>query len=323
MRAGLALLALLAVCDGASSAPKASTERLVLVADVSLPGKAVRFDYQDVDSSAKRLFIAHMNDASVVVVSTVDGSLLKVIPGIPTPRGIVVAADAKRVFVTSSPSQLVIIDSESLNELAQVTTGHSPDGVAWDSLHRVVGVSDQGDGALSLIADSGTGARKHVALGRETGNVLFDPTRSTFWITVVEASGPDRLVSVDPLTAKEVARIPLPGCLGAHGLRLHPDSQSALVACEGNSKVARVTLDGERAVTLARSGSNPDVLAVDAHCDRKDGDRPSGDGLADSCSSPDRPVRNSAAHLSSHWANPPAGQCWTHYFHRQRRRFRS
>jgi DNA-binding beta-propeller fold protein YncE len=259
-----AVLALLALCRGASSSPTAASLPLVLVADVPLPGKAVRFDYQDIDPTTKRLFIAHMNDASVVVVSTVDGSLIKVIPGIPSPRGIVVAEDAKRAFVTSSPSNLVIIDSESLKELERVATGRSPDGVAWDSLHRVVGVSDQGDGALSLIADSGTGARKQVALGSETGNVVFDPARATFWITVVAAVGPDQLVSVDPVAAKVVVKIPIQGCSGAHGLRIHPNAKSALVACEGNSKVARVSLDGAHAVVLAPSGSEPDVLAIDA-----------------------------------------------------------
>jgi DNA-binding beta-propeller fold protein YncE len=260
----LAALAFLSICRGASSSPTAAPLPLVLVADVPLPGRAVRFDYQDIDATKQRLFIAHMNDASVVVVSTVDGSLIKVISGIPTPRGVVVAEDAKRAFVTSSPSKLVIIDSESLTELGRVTTGRSPDGVAWDSVHRVVGVSDQGDGALSLIADAGTGTRKQVALGSETGNVVFDPARAAFWITVVVAAGPDQLVSVDPVAAKVVVKIPIPGCSGAHGLRIHPNGKSALIACEGNSKIARVELDGGHAVALAPSGSDPDVLAIDA-----------------------------------------------------------
>ena len=261
----MALLAFLAVCRGASPSTTASGALpLVLVADVPLPGKAVRFDYQAIDSTRQRLFIAHMNDASVVVVSTVDGSPIKVIPSIPTPRGVVVAPDAKRVFVTSSPSKLVIIDSESLTELGRVTTGRSPDGVAWDPAHRVVGVSDQGDGALSLIFDSGTGARKQLALGSQTGNVVFDAARAVFWVTVVAATGPDRLISVDPLASKVVDTIPLAGCSGAHGLCIHPNGKSALVACEGNSKVVRVELAASHTVTLASSGADPDVLAIDA-----------------------------------------------------------
>ena len=260
----LVALALLAVCPEAWPSPTAARLPLVLVADVPLPGKAVRFDYQDIDVAKKRLFIAHMNDDSLVVVSTVDGSLLKVISGIPTPRGVVVAGDCKRAFVTSTPERLVIIDSESLTELGRVRTGRSPDGVAWDSVHRVVGVSDQGDGALSLIEGSGSGARKQVALGRETGNVVFDPARAAFWVTVVAATVPDQLALVDPVAAKVIVRIPLPGCSGAHGLRLHPNGKSALVACEANSKLARVELAGDHALTLAPTGSDPDVLAIDA-----------------------------------------------------------
>ena len=256
---------LFAFCRGAESSPGAApASRLVLVVDVPLPGKPVRFDYQDIDSAHRLLFIAHMNDASVVVVSTVDGKLVKVLGNIPTPRGVAVAASVSRVFVTSSPSKLVIIDSDSLTEVGRAATGSGPDGVAWDPTHQVVGVSDQGDGALSLIADAGNGARKQLALGSETGNVAFDPGRGLFWITVVAKTGPNALVSVDPLAAKAVTKIPLAGCAGAHGLRIHPDGKSALVACEDNSKVARVGLDGAHALALAPSGADPDVLAIDA-----------------------------------------------------------
>jgi hypothetical protein len=127
----------------------------------------------------------------------------------------------------------------------------------------MVGVSDQGDGALSLIADSGSGARKQVPLGVETGNVVFDVARGWFWITVVMASPPDKLIAVDPTTAKIQTSIDVPGCSGAHGLRLHPDHQSALIACESNDVLARVDLGGAHAVTTGRTGSGPDVLSID------------------------------------------------------------
>src|SRR5258708_32919914 len=64
---------------------------LVLVTDVNLPGNPVRFDYQDLDVAKGHLVIAHMNDASVVIVKVSDGSLVKVLPHIPTARGVVVA----------------------------------------------------------------------------------------------------------------------------------------------------------------------------------------------------------------------------------------
>jgi hypothetical protein len=57
--------------------------------------------------------------------------------------------------------------------------------------------------------------------------------------------------------------IGVPGCSGAHGLRLHPDGQSAFIACEGNDNLARVDL-ASQAVTIAPTGSGPDVLGIDA-----------------------------------------------------------
>lgn len=236
---------------------------LCIVEDVPLPGKAVRFDYQDIDEERGRLIIAHMDDASVVIASVADGSTLKVIPGIPTARGVIAGPEAGRYFVTSAPNHLVIIDRDTLDVIATATTGTSPDGVGWDPAHRIVGVSDQGDGAVSLISDAGTGTRRQVALGVETGNVVFDGARGVFWATVVASAGPDTLVAIDPMAAAVTHKIDLPGCDGAHGLRITSDGASAFVACENNSRLARVDLMSSSAVVTAETGDGPDVLAID------------------------------------------------------------
>lgn len=236
---------------------------LVLVADVDLPGAPSRFDYQDIDTARGRLIVTHMNDASVLVVDLKDNAILKLLPNIPTARGVVAAGDVGRIFVTSSPNQLVLIDSTSLAEVSRVGTGKSPDGVGWDPVHKVVGVSDQGDGALSLVPSAGSGTRTQVKLGTATGNVVFDAARAQFWITVETAKPPDQLVAIDPVAGTVRARIDLPGCDAAHGLRLHPDGKSALVACEGNSMLARVDLASPHAVVTAKTGRGPDVLGID------------------------------------------------------------
>lgn len=204
-----------------------------------------------------------MNDASVVVVNLSDESVVKVLPNIPVARGVIVGDDVGRIFVTSSPNKLVVIDNQSLSEIGRVDTGQAPDGVGWDPVHQIVGVSDQADGAVSLISGAGSGSRTQVPLGSETGNVVFDAQRAVFWASVVMASPPDQLVAIDPVAKSVTTRIGLPGCVGAHGLRLHPDGQSAFIACETNDIVARVNLGGAHAITTAPSGAGPDVLSVD------------------------------------------------------------
>ena len=243
--------------------PSKPTLPLVLVADVDLPGNPVRFDYQDLDVALGNLVVTHMDDASVVVVKLADGSLVKQIPGTPRARGVVVAPEAGRIFVTTKPDKLVILDSTTFAEIARVDCGNTPDGVAWDPVHRIVAVSDQHDGAVSLLADAGSGARRQIALGKDTGNVVFDAGRKVFWAAVVSPTPPDRIVAIDPALGAPTVTIPLPGCAGAHGLRIHPDGKSALVACEDNSKLVRVELEGANALTIVDSGKDPDVLAID------------------------------------------------------------
>ena len=249
--------------DGGALAPGAARLPLLAIADVALPGGATRFDYQDIDPGAGHLVITHMNDGSVLINDLRDGSVLKELKSIPTARGVAVADDVGIIFVTSSPNQLVLIDTKALTEIRRVTTGRGPDGVAWDPAHKIVGVSDQGDGALSIIGESGIGARTQVPLVTETGNVVYDAARAWFWITAVTASPPDKLFAVDPTTAKVAASIDLPGCNGAHGLRLHPDGKSAFIACESNDTLARVDLAGSHAVTTGKTGGGADVLAID------------------------------------------------------------
>jgi DNA-binding beta-propeller fold protein YncE len=249
--------------SGDGAAPGSAHLPLVQVADVDLPGASVRFDYQDIDPDKGHLVIAHMNDASVVIANLSDGSTVKVLPNVPTARGIVVGDDVGRIFVTSSPNTLVIFDNATLAEIGRVTTGSAPDGVGWDPTHKVVGVSDQGDGAISLIPDSGNGTRAQVKLGRATGNVVYDVARGTFWITVESTLPPDKLVAVDPVKGVATTQIDLPGCSGAHGLRIHPDGQSAIIACEGNNTLARVDLEGAHAIATADTGDGPDVLSID------------------------------------------------------------
>lgn len=261
MRTGWFVVFALAACH-AGGAPHPSG-LLTTVADVPLPGGSTRFDYQEIDAAKGQLVVAHMDDNAVLVLDLASGAVRAQLPNIPTPRGVAVGDDVGIIFVTSTPGHLVLIDNSSLQEITRVATGTAPDGDAWDPDDKIVGVSDQGDGALSLIANSGMGTRTAVPLGTETGNVVYDAARKQFWITAVQASPPDQLVEVDPKSATVTTRIPLPGCQGAHGLRIHPDGQSAFIACEDNNKLARVDLGGAHAVSLGATGAGPDVLSID------------------------------------------------------------
>lgn len=130
------------------------------------------FGYQELDPAHGQLVVAHTDDASVLVLAVADGSVLVERTRIPTPRD--VAIGDRTIFVTRTPGHLVLIDQATLAEVTRVETGTVPDGDARDPDDRLVGVSAQGAGALSLIADGGRGARTEVPPNAETGNVQDD-----------------------------------------------------------------------------------------------------------------------------------------------------
>jgi DNA-binding beta-propeller fold protein YncE len=81
---------------------------------------------------------------------------------------------------------------------------------------------------------------------------------------VVAANPPDQLVGVDPVAAQVKKAIDMPSdCSGAHGLRLHPDGQSAFVACEVSSGLYRVDLEGAHVAGPSPTGAIPDVVNID------------------------------------------------------------
>ncbi|MFO0554484.1 MAG: hypothetical protein U0271_39240 [Polyangiaceae bacterium] len=256
----VAVLGLGALAVGCANAEALSTsKRLTLVADVPLDVAPRRFDYQDFDAKRGYFVVAHMGSGEALVLTTA-GALTSVLPGLPTARGVAVASERGRFFITTSDDEVVAFDSNSLGEVARFATGRAPDGVAYDAAAHLLGVSAQSDGALDLIDEAGAAPTITVALGRETGNVRFDEARDLFWIAVV-AESENQLVSVSP--AGEIrTRIALSGCDGAHGVLVLADT-TALVACEDNATVLRVELERHEVTKRLDVGASPDVLAWD------------------------------------------------------------
>jgi DNA-binding beta-propeller fold protein YncE len=260
----LAPLLVLAPAPDVAVARVAAPAPLSRVEDVPLPVGSGRFDYADVDPVRKRLVVAHMGADEVLVLDLSNGHLGGRVPGIRSVRGVKVVPGEDLILATAAATdELVRIDARTLAEVGRSRTGRAPDGLDVDPVRRVVAVSDQRDGGISLLADEGRRLGHRLGLGRETGNVAFDPRRGCFWITVVRGSGPDQLVAVTPDADEVVRRIDLPGCRGAHGLRIHPDGRSAFVACEEGDLLLRVDLEHSRTLAREGVGAGPDVLALD------------------------------------------------------------
>jgi DNA-binding beta-propeller fold protein YncE len=249
------------VYGGGSNASPPLRRVLHRVRDVPLPGSAVRFDYQDLDPDARRLYVAHQGASEIDVVDLETLHPIAAVKGVAQVHGVRLAPDLGKVFATATAHDEVLsIDTHTLQVVGRAATGHFPDGVAYDPVRHLVAVSDKDDGSETLL-DAGTMmVVRTVHLGQEVGNVVYDPTSGGLLVAV---RPPDELVRVDPSTGAVADRVPLPGCAGAHGVAVDAADRLAFVACAKNNRLSVVDLGEGRQRSLEEVGADPDVLALD------------------------------------------------------------
>lgn len=259
--AGLSLGALLLSTGLSSAGVAADTLPLKLVAQVPLSGHATRLDYASLDAARGRLFIAHLGDSTVTVFDTAANKVLKDIPNLSHVHGVLVVPELDRIYASATGTdQVMAIDGRSLEISARIAGGVYPDGMAYVPPLQKLYVSDEA-GATETVIDAARNARvATLQLGGEAGNSQYDPVSGHIFVNVQTR---DDLVEIDPATDKILARHPLPGAQGNHGLLIVPQARLAFIACEDNDTLLVLDLRSMQVVSSFEVGGEPDVLALD------------------------------------------------------------
>ena len=231
------------------------------VLDVPLTGRTSRFDYQSLDLSAGRLYIAHLGDSAVTVFDTRAEKEIAAIEHIKNVHGVLTVSKIGRIYATATGTdELAVIDGKTFNILARVPTGDYPDGIAYAAAENKLYVSNK-KGKSDTVIDAKTNkVIGTIKFGAEAGNSLYDEVTNRVYVAL---GGRDRLVEIDPESDKIVAQYELHGCKGAHGLAVDSKGKVAFVACEDNSTLVAFDLRFKKLLALYRVGGGPDVLAFD------------------------------------------------------------
>lgn len=259
---GITLLIVL----GALGCGRPGEKVLTHVADVPLPGKASRFDYQSFDPTTGRLYLAHMGDGTVVVFDTRNNQVVANIDGFPRVTGVLVVPSLKRLYANAAGShEIVVVDTESLRIVKRIKDGEFPDGLAWSPETHKLFVSDE-HGEIEVVVDTNTNERVNtIEMGGEVGNTQYDPTSHLIYACVQTR---DELVAIDPATDTIVARYPMKGGRHPHGFCIDDAHRRAYVACEGNNKLLVFNLESHVVEQSLPVGWVPDVLAFDPSLNR-------------------------------------------------------
>jgi DNA-binding beta-propeller fold protein YncE len=263
----LCLVSVPASCQRAPATAPDSAGGLVRVAEIPLPGPAVRFDYQTVDTTADRLYVAHMNAGTLLVFDTKTRKVIANLPGFPSVHGVVAVPSVGKVFASATGEhRVVIVSAATLKSVARVGPIGYPDGLAFAPDARRVFVSDESRAGRELVIDAvGDSVLGGIDLGGEAGNTIWDPVSRRILVAVQTRA---EIAAIDASTARIVARYPVTGSERPHGLVIDPVRKLLFAADEAKSELFVIQLPSMRVLSHHSVGDDPDVLAVDPELGR-------------------------------------------------------
>src|SRR5580693_669812 len=239
----------------AATPPPASSGYHV-VKTVSIPGDE-GWDYLNVDSAARRVYISHGSHVVLIKADThtVEGD----IPHTQGGHGIALAPDLGRGFVSAGRANTaVIFDIKSLKTLGTVKTDANPDAIVYDSVtKRVFTLNGRGQNTTAINGADGTVAGT-LALGGKPEFAQADGKGSIF----VNIEDTNQLVQFDAQKITETHRWPLAPCKSPSGLAMDLKNRRLFAVCDENV-MAVVNADTGAVVATPKICDGPDAAGFD------------------------------------------------------------
>ena len=232
-----------------------------VVADVPLPGKPARFDYQTFDSTTGVLWIAHMGAGEVLAFDVRARQVIARVTDMPGVTGVRVVPALQRVFASlSAAHEVAVLDRRDGRVLGRISAGRFPDGLAYAPPVNKLFVSDEFGRQEVVIDVASSTVSRLIQLGGEAGNTQYDPIASRIWVAV-QTRG--ELIAIDPVTDSVVMRVAVPGIEHPHGFLVEPEGRYIYVTGERNGRLGVLDLRAQRVAHSYPVGKDPDVLAMD------------------------------------------------------------
>lgn len=239
-----------------AAAPAPGPSGYHVVKTVSIPGDE-GWDYINVDSDARRVYISHGSHVVVMNADTyaVEGD----VPDTQGVHGIALAPDLGRGFISAGRANTaVIFDIKSLKTLATVKTGANPDAIVYDAVtKRVFTLNGRGENTTAINGADGSVAGT-LALGGKPEFAVADGKGSIF----VNIEDKNELVQFDAQKITETHRWPLAPCKSPSGLAMDLKNRRLFAVCD-EKVMAVVNADTGKVVASPAICDGPDAAGFD------------------------------------------------------------
>lgn len=261
----LALVAL-AVVAPAQVAPAAG-RTLRQISAFDLPGPpGLRFDYLAIDTADHWLFSAHLGAGQTYVINMkADGVATKWVVGTihdtPGVEGIEFDPATRTVYTSDwRDSTIGVASLASMKIVKKLPTESKPDGSAFAAPFHKLYVSDERGKAEAVVDTRSNTIIKTLHFDSETGMPQYDPVARKVYVNLQDD---DVFAVIDPATDQVVAKYPVAGCRGNHGMALDAEHHRAFLSCEENLRMTVLDLDAHKAIASFPMPAGPDVIKYD------------------------------------------------------------
>ena len=252
----LSAVAIFLSADFANAVPPGSSGYQVLKT-IPVAG-AGKWDYDIVDSAARRVYVSH--STHVVVLDADSGAIVGDIPDTSGVHGIALAPDLSRGFSSNGKANTVtIFDLKTLKAISTVKSGGlNPDAIYYDAgSKRVFAFNGRSANAVAIDAADGKVAgmipvagKPEFAAGDDQGHVF------------VNIEDKSLLLEIDAQKLSVLHRWPLTGCKEPSGLAIDQKNRRLFSVC-GNKKMMVVNADTGKVVATVAIGDDPDAAGFD------------------------------------------------------------
>jgi DNA-binding beta-propeller fold protein YncE len=221
------------------------------------------FDHAAVHCGMGRLYVAHTANDALDIIDCVDDRYLHSIPKLAGVAGALVSEEQDLVFTSNRAENTVgIFEPDHEADLAKVSVGIRPNGLAYDPGRSLLLVANVGDPdipdsfTLSMV---NTKERRMISSVRVPGRTrwaLFDAQRKVFYVNIADPAQIVVLASNAPDRLAHTFSVP---AAGPHGLDFDSKHRRLFCACDARQLVILNADSGEALKQLELTGS-PDVI---------------------------------------------------------------
>jgi DNA-binding beta-propeller fold protein YncE len=206
------------------------------------------FDHAAVHARSGHIFVAHTANDAVDVIDATEGRHLFSIPGLLGVAGVLVTDESQLVVTSNRAENTIGIFAPSVHpDVAKISVGLRPNGLAYDPVRRLILVANVGDPAvpgshtLFIVSLDDRVVIVQIPVPGRNRWAVYDPDTQAFYVNIAD---PPQIAVVASRKPHRVAHAFAVPAAGPHGLDIDLAAHRLFCACDGKTLV---TLD-------ARSG---------------------------------------------------------------------